>query len=128
MTLQHEQHGATPLIRASREGHVTTVQALVHWGASINARESVRLTAAFFSIVSRFKLNASLTESQNGATALMVASSNGHEEVVRILLAAGANRSDGIFYSVGVVRNLSTSNLNIRVSVLKCLFFLSFCM
>ena len=58
---------ADDLMRASKEGHIEIVQALLDKGVSVNTKQN------------------------NGYTALMAASGEGHKEIVQLLLAKGAD-------------------------------------
>ncbi len=65
--------GETPLMLASKNGHVDAVKLLLDRGAQINAR------------------NPETPDSKRGMTALMLAAQQGHDEVVRMLLEHGAD-------------------------------------
>ncbi|OQR97406.1 hypothetical protein ACHHYP_11787 [Achlya hypogyna] len=73
------QDGATPLYKASRNGHYDVVLLLLDFGANVNQRKRVFASA---------KQSWRITE---GATALYGASKNGHAEVVRLLLDSNAD-------------------------------------
>ena len=102
--------GVTPLALASRSGHAGAVQQLLEAGADPNraspAGETPLMVAArtgvVDSVVSLLEhgADASARESWRGQTALMWAAAERHAEVVRPLVAAGANvdgRSDAGF-------------------------------
>jgi hypothetical protein len=65
--------GETPLMLASKNGHVDAVKLLLDRGAQINAR------------------NPDTPGSKRGMTALMFAAQQGHNDVVRVLLEHGAD-------------------------------------
>ena len=59
---------STPLIYASRNGHINIAQLLLNNGADVNVKDSW------------------------GRTAMMVAKSKGHTEIVELLQQAGATK------------------------------------
>jgi hypothetical protein len=92
----------TPLIYASKEGHLETVQALVRLGARVSPAPGEQPThtalrgAAIFghSAVVRFLLGANADPNQlsaGGKTSLMGACMRGHDDVARVLIGAGAS-------------------------------------
>ena len=98
-----DKNGRTPLISASRFGHIEFVRALLNAGAGVDAAaddgSTVLMLATLWDRVEvvRALLAAGAGEdavNSNGSTALILAtnSSYGRVEVVRALLAAGANK------------------------------------
>ncbi|CAI8025854.1 Ankyrin repeat domain-containing protein 29 [Geodia barretti] len=64
--LRISTYGSVPLMIAARMGHIKTVQRLLELGADVNCKEKL------------------------GPTALHFAAEDGHSEVVKLLLRAGA--------------------------------------
>jgi ankyrin repeat protein len=103
------QHGMTPLMFASRGGHVRVVRWLVDKGAAINEHYRDGRTALWFACfqgrapVVRWLVEKGADASIStgwGSTPLMAASYQGHLEVVRLLLGfpsakATMNHRDG---------------------------------
>ncbi|XP_044931341.1 ankyrin repeat and KH domain-containing protein 1 isoform X2 [Mustela putorius furo] len=90
--------GYTPLMEAAREGHEEMVALLLAQGANINAQteetQETALTLACcggFSEVADFLIKAGADLELGCSTPLMEASQEGHLELVKYLLAAGAN-------------------------------------
>ncbi|XP_075457815.1 ankyrin repeat and KH domain-containing protein 1 isoform X4 [Ascaphus truei] len=90
--------GYTPLMEAAREGHEEMVALLLAQGANINAQteetQETALTLACcggFSEVSDFLIKAGADIELGCSTPLMEAAQEGHLELVKYLLAAGAN-------------------------------------
>ncbi|EPY89860.1 multiple ankyrin repeats, single KH-domain protein [Camelus ferus] len=90
--------GYTPLMEAAREGHEEMVALLLAQGANINAQtEETQETALTlgccggFSEVADFLIKAGADIELGCSTPLMEASQEGHLELVKYLLAAGAN-------------------------------------
>uniref|UniRef100_A0A673U4H7 K Homology domain-containing protein n=1 Tax=Suricata suricatta TaxID=37032 RepID=A0A673U4H7_SURSU len=90
--------GYTPLMEAAREGHEEMVALLLAQGANINAQteetQETALTLACcggFSEVADFLIKAGADVELGCSTPLMEASQEGHLELVKYLLAAGAN-------------------------------------
>ncbi|XP_055286955.1 ankyrin repeat and KH domain-containing protein 1 isoform X7 [Moschus berezovskii] len=90
--------GYTPLMEAAREGHEEMVALLLAQGANINAQteetQETALTLACcggFSEVADFLIKAGADIELGCSTPLMEASQEGHLELVKYLLAAGAN-------------------------------------
>lgn len=90
------QRGWTPLLCVAYRGYANLVDIILKAGANIDTSNKVRkfyllafvlqdLCCMYFTCIS----NAYLT--QNGSTALFLASQENHIKVVKILLAAGAN-------------------------------------
>ncbi|KAG0003658.1 Glycerophosphocholine phosphodiesterase, partial [Modicella reniformis] len=102
----HAVYTYTPLSIACRLGHVEVAKLLIHFGADLNAQdedgESCLLIAAKNGHLECVNLliagagngvgaNLELREGYYGWTALHLAAIENHPEVVRVLLAAGAN-------------------------------------
>ncbi|XP_012968171.1 ankyrin repeat and KH domain-containing protein 1 isoform X7 [Mesocricetus auratus] len=90
--------GYTPLMEAAREGHEEMVALLLAQGANINAQteetQETALTLACcggFSEVADFLIKAGADIELGCSTPLMEASQEGHLELVKYLLTAGAN-------------------------------------
>jgi len=96
--------GVTALIRTSLKGHTQVVQALLNHGADVNARADNGGTALLAATISGHattlrtlldKNTDSVTvdarERREGYTALVLAAKDGHIDIVRWLLEAGAN-------------------------------------
>ncbi|XP_047634772.1 ankyrin repeat and KH domain-containing protein 1 isoform X10 [Phacochoerus africanus] len=90
--------GYTPLMEAAREGHEEMVALLLAQGANINAQteetQETALTLACcggFAEVADFLIKAGADIELGCSTPLMEASQEGHLELVKYLLAAGAN-------------------------------------
>uniref|UniRef100_A0A8D2PCJ8 K Homology domain-containing protein n=1 Tax=Zosterops lateralis melanops TaxID=1220523 RepID=A0A8D2PCJ8_ZOSLA len=90
--------GYTPLMEAAREGHEEMVALLLAQGANINAQteetQETALTLACcggFSEVADFLIKAGADIELGCSTPLMEAAQEGHLELVKYLLAAGAN-------------------------------------
>nr|XP_045363901.1 ankyrin repeat and KH domain-containing protein 1 isoform X7 [Camelus bactrianus] len=90
--------GYTPLMEAAREGHEEMVALLLAQGANINAQteetQETALTLACcggFSEVADFLIKAGADIELGCSTPLMEAPQEGHLELVKYLLAAGAN-------------------------------------
>ena len=81
------QLGSTALIKASTNGHTEIVRALIAAGADVNAEEF----EVFFSI--RVAFNVMAPSRKSSGTSLIKASANGHLDVVRALVEAGADKS-----------------------------------
>ncbi|XP_043924865.1 ankyrin repeat and KH domain-containing protein 1-like [Protopterus annectens] len=90
--------GYTPLMEAAREGHEEMVALLLAQGANINAQteetQETALTLACcggFSEVADFLIKAGADIELGCSTPLMEAAQEGHLELVKYLLSAGAN-------------------------------------
>ncbi len=79
------QGGATALYVAAQNGHVEAVGLLVAANAQLNIQHKVRFTACLLVII-----NFGCVQ-EDGGTALHIASQEGHCEVVKMLVMAGAN-------------------------------------
>jgi ankyrin repeat protein len=82
---------------ASLNGHAAVVQLLVDAGADKDTQSIVVRESVFLSLVSSSCTNFSLVAAvpritQSGATALYLASQNGHAAVVQVLVDAGADK------------------------------------
>jgi ankyrin repeat protein len=91
--------GATALMFASGNGHVTVVAAMLEEGAAVDSQDKDGHTALMRAsgnghvavVAALLEAGAAVDhQNKNGATALMAAALNGHVEVVRALLKAGA--------------------------------------
>jgi len=78
------------LYRAAQRGDVSAVKALLIQGADIESRHDDEVAMQHGHVEGLFKLLAGNIEHICG-TALLIASIHGHTEVVKLLLAAGAN-------------------------------------
>jgi ankyrin repeat protein len=100
--------GLTPLVIASRLGHVEAVRALLRAGAGVNLMDSPPTRPGWTPLMNaahkgRIEVVRVLLESgananaraADGTTALMLAASEPHPEVVRTLLDAGADPRAG---------------------------------
>ena len=92
----------TPLMLAAFNGHTGIVEALIQAGADVNRRDEIGRTALMFASTGAFPETVQALI-QNGAavnindhgerwTPLMWAAAEGHAEVVKVLLDAGADR------------------------------------
>jgi len=93
-----DRHGATPLMYAAAVGSVDAVKMLLGAGADAKARNSFEATALMWGVVNaekvRLLVNAGAdvnARSKQGMTPVLIAASNaGSIEIVRLLLAKGA--------------------------------------
>jgi ankyrin repeat protein len=93
----------TPLMWASRGGHVGVVRWLVDQGAAINERNSGGCTALLYAchggclpvveLLLERGADTTIALHIDGTTSLMIASSQGHLEVVRVLLGHPSARA-----------------------------------
>ncbi|MFH1112809.1 MAG: ankyrin repeat domain-containing protein [Pseudomonadota bacterium] len=88
----------TPLMRASRHGHVAVVKMLLDSGADVYAQSQTGTTALTAAAakgnvrVLEMLLNKDVTvNTENGTIALREAARSGHDEIVKILLEKGAD-------------------------------------
>jgi ankyrin repeat protein len=95
-------HDDTPIILASRRGEVQIVAELIEAGVNINHRNMDGTNALWSAVVANSETVADMliahgadidNQNDNGATALMYASSNSKPEWVKYLLGKGANRT-----------------------------------
>src|SRR6266851_6233362 len=94
-----DRHGTTPLMYAAAVGSVDAVKALLAVGADVKAKNSFDATALMWSTTNLEKVRLLVdagadvnARSKQGMTPLLIAASNpGSVEVVRLLLAKGAN-------------------------------------
>src|SRR3989304_6756723 len=92
-----------PLAQAALNGDTATVQALLAQGARVNGRGPAGITPLMLAaqrgppetvgalLEAKADVNASRGKPEEGRTALIDAAWGGHTEVVRLLLARGAN-------------------------------------
>ena len=106
------QYDQTALHRASRSGHTDVVKLLVDSGAQLDYKDyvSTKLSLVLYCDISSIistpppppppphTHTPSISRSQDGWTALDLASNNDHTDVVKVLLASGAHH--GIKYLV----------------------------
>lgn len=93
----------TPLHLASRDGHAATIGLLLQWGADVNGRTSTGATPLMLAagsgqlpaVTALLERQAALdaTEGSYGQTALMFAAAVDAADVVRLLIARGADTS-----------------------------------
>jgi ankyrin repeat protein len=98
-----DAHGQTPLMYASREGHVGVVRWLLDQEAAINEQDAEGCTALWLAssygrlavVKLLLRRGADLTiVGQCGQTPLIIASSRGHLEVVRFLLGHPSGKAN----------------------------------
>lgn len=91
----------TRLIRAAKDGNITTIQKLIDRGADINAKNENGWTALFYAAVTGHEMVVRLlldrgadinAEDKEGWTALSWADARGYKTVVRLLLNIEADR------------------------------------
>ena len=90
---ERDGRGRTPLMRACEEGDLEQVQRLIDKGANIEA-EALRMAAqhGHAAIVELlFRAGGDINDNQGGTTPLIIASEEGHVDVVDCLLSLGAN-------------------------------------
>jgi len=82
----------TALMQAVINGHTNTVQLLIAAGADVNVDTTVLQNDSDGEkiILPPYLITAPVLEAQDARTSLMVAAQEGHVEVVKMLLAAGA--------------------------------------
>jgi ankyrin repeat protein len=97
-----DANGLAALMKASRDGNLEGVQALLASGADVNTKTKCGATALLLAagkghltvvqtlIAAHADIDAKMLK---GATALIIASAHGHVEVVQALVAAGAQPS-----------------------------------
>ncbi|KAJ7159103.1 ankyrin repeat-containing domain protein [Mycena crocata] len=98
-----DNESQTPLYSASREGHSDIVELLCQQGADVNeegglygnAMNAVSHKGHFESACLLIQHGADLS-GRNGATALRLASSGGHQDILRLLMKNGAEELDVI--------------------------------
>ena len=93
----------TPIMHAAAEGHEEIVSILIQAGANVNAKNEIGKTSlmfpahyGFFSIAEMLLENGANTDdvaNDSGWSALIAASLNGHRDIVRLLLAHGADQN-----------------------------------
>jgi len=93
----------TPIMIASAEGHEEIVSILIQAGANVNAKNELGKTSlifpahyGYFSIAEMLLENGATTDdvaNDTGWSALIAASLNGHRDIVRLLLAHGADQN-----------------------------------
>lgn len=94
-----DRHGATPLMYAAAVGSVDAVKALLAKGADAKARNSFDATALMWGVTNLEKVRVLVdagadvnARSKQGMTPLLIAANNaGSAEIVRLLLAKGAD-------------------------------------
>ena len=88
------QSGSRAFIRAAANGYLETTKYLVERGADVNAKDHVipLLSPALFSAGDALRLTNDVLPAlqQLGLSAVYQAKRNGHQDVVELLLAAGA--------------------------------------
>ena len=94
-----EKENGTPLMRASRKGHLEIVKALIAAGANVNIQHNGRTALIYAIWLGHLKIvkvlivaGADVNHQDNVArTALIYASESGYLEIAKALIAAGAN-------------------------------------
>jgi ankyrin repeat protein len=94
-----DRHGATPLMYAAAVGSVDAIKALLAKGADAKAKNSFDATALMWGVANPEKVRLLLdagadvnARSKQGMTALLIAANNaGSTEIVRLLVAKGAD-------------------------------------
>ena len=86
----HAQNGRTALSLASLKGHPDVTEVLVEAGASTDIQDEVNKQLVAILILSLL-YNMTFMHTQNGRTALSLASLKGHLDVTEVLVEAGAS-------------------------------------
>ncbi|MCJ1384321.1 hypothetical protein MMC17_007437 [Xylographa soralifera] len=104
-----DENNDTPLMRASRFGHVNVAEILLKRGASIDGGrtdgETILPSAAWFentgivNLLLQYGADVDVRLQRNGATSLNEAARHGHEAMVQCLLQGGADIEAKDFYS-----------------------------
>jgi len=87
--------GQTALMWAVAQGHVEVSQQLINAGANVEARSKVRSRLMYADATNGGAFDQGIVEQQGGYSPLLFAARNGHVEIARLLITAGAE-VDGV--------------------------------